>query len=326
MLFIHLRCSMVLQVVMQSGCFPVGGVRCTAWNTRGLIGSVFSSQRNRERKHKKLLECNNILCLQEVHGKDEFLQALQVLAPRFQLFGTIIPSNENAGGTAICIHKDLLPDDATVTHFVTCPGRGHTVSMQSDWTKLVIVSVHFEPELTVRRLRERLCLITPKLALTHQCCGFHNGRLQRFITFFRMFSRSRNLISLGRTPQPMGSFVPCQELVGFLSTCHLLRHGTFTIIPTSLRTLGTGQFRAIIRLYIWLFKNLLIKGDKTNTCQDGMPKHPFVCSILKRLHDGHEIPTNHFVLLLNSKLFVQKPKSILFVSLNAKHPTALVPN
>ena len=28
----------------------------------------------------------NILCLQEVHGKDEYLQAIQVLAPRFSFF------------------------------------------------------------------------------------------------------------------------------------------------------------------------------------------------------------------------------------------------
>ena len=32
------------------------------------------------------------------HGNDEFLHALQVLALRFQLFGTFIPNNANAGG------------------------------------------------------------------------------------------------------------------------------------------------------------------------------------------------------------------------------------
>ena len=35
------------------------------------------------------------------------------------------------------------------------------VSIQSEWAKLVIVNVHFEPELTVRRLRERPRLIVP---------------------------------------------------------------------------------------------------------------------------------------------------------------------
>ena len=56
---------------------------------------------------------------------DEFLQAVQVLAPRFRLYGTFIPGNANAGGSAICIHKDLLLDDAVVTHVVSCQGRDH---------------------------------------------------------------------------------------------------------------------------------------------------------------------------------------------------------
>ena len=66
------------------------------------IGSFLAE--NRELKHnyfKKLLDCNNILCLQEVHGKDEILQALQVLAPNFRLIGTFILGNENAGVSAI---------------------------------------------------------------------------------------------------------------------------------------------------------------------------------------------------------------------------------
>ena len=55
--------------------------------TLGVVGSVFSSQKNRELKLKyfrKFLETT--FCLQEVHLKDEYLQAIQVLAPRFRLF------------------------------------------------------------------------------------------------------------------------------------------------------------------------------------------------------------------------------------------------
>ena len=95
------------------GCAPFlsEGVRCMTWNTRSLVGSVFSRRRNRECKHKylkRLLDNNNIICFQE---KDEFFQAIQVLAPRFRLFGTFLPDNENAGGSAICIHRDLLPEE-----------------------------------------------------------------------------------------------------------------------------------------------------------------------------------------------------------------------
>ena len=47
---------------------------------------VFSSQKNREPKLKfsgSSFDTSNILCLQEVRGKDEYLQAIQVFVPRF---------------------------------------------------------------------------------------------------------------------------------------------------------------------------------------------------------------------------------------------------
>ena len=90
---------------------------------------------------KKLL--GHIICHQEVHGKDEVLQAIQVLGPRFRHPGTLLPVNENAGGSAICIHRNLLPEDAIVTHVVTCQGRDHLVNIRSGQRSLVIVSVHF---------------------------------------------------------------------------------------------------------------------------------------------------------------------------------------
>ena len=130
----------------------------------GFVGSVFSRQRNRESKLnylQKLLDHNNIICLQEVLGKDEFLQAIQVLAPRFRLFGTFLPDNENAGGSAICIHRNLLPEDTLVTHVVTSQGRDHLVTIRSGQHNLVIVNVRFEPELTLKQLRGRLSLIHP---------------------------------------------------------------------------------------------------------------------------------------------------------------------
>ena len=53
------------------------------------LGRFFPRRKNRELKleyFRKRLDNNNILCLQEVHGKDEFLQAIQVLAPRYEFF------------------------------------------------------------------------------------------------------------------------------------------------------------------------------------------------------------------------------------------------
>ena len=71
------------------------------------------------------------------------------MAPRFRFFGTFIPGNENAGGSAFCIRKELLPEDAIVTHVITCQGRDHIVSVQSGRQSPVIVNVHFESELTL---------------------------------------------------------------------------------------------------------------------------------------------------------------------------------
>ena len=118
-------------------------------------------QSSKVKNLKKLFDNNNILCLQEVHGKDEYLNAIQVLAPRFRFFGTFIPGNENAGGSAFCIHKDLLPEDAIVTHVITYQGPDHILIVQSGRQSLVIVNVHFEPELTLRQLHARLRLINP---------------------------------------------------------------------------------------------------------------------------------------------------------------------
>ena len=79
-------------------------------------------------------------------------------------FGSLVPlflKTKNAGGSAICIHRDLLPEDAIVTHVVTCQGRDQLVNIRSGRHSLAIVNVHFEPELTSRQLRGRLCFFHP---------------------------------------------------------------------------------------------------------------------------------------------------------------------
>ena len=119
---------------------------------RWIFFFLAEKQRVQTQYLKKLFD-TNILCLQELHGKGEYLQAIQVLAPRFRFFGTFIPGNENAGGSAICIHRDLLPEEVIVTHMITCPGRDHLVNIQSGRHNLAVVNVHFEPELALRQLR-----------------------------------------------------------------------------------------------------------------------------------------------------------------------------
>ena len=184
-------------------------------------------------------------CLQEVHGKDDFLQANQVLAPRFLFFGTFIPNNENAGGSAICIHKELLFEDAVVTHDF-CPGRDHTVSIQSGRKILVIVHVDFEPELALRGSRVFL-RVDLKMA--------DGSNAARRTTY-----RSLSLVYLQN--------LQAQQHL-HLQHHYRRRCVTFTATPMSLRTWGTGLFQVTSRLYVLSFKNRLIGDTRANVFHVG---------------------------------------------------------
>ena len=48
-----------------------------------------------------------------------------------------------------------------MTQLVTCQGRDHLVNIRSGRHNIVIVNVRCEFELTLRQLRDRLCLIHP---------------------------------------------------------------------------------------------------------------------------------------------------------------------
>ena len=62
-----------------------------------------------------------------------------------------------------------------MTHMITCQGRDLIVNVQSGRRNLVVVDVHFEPELTLRRSRERLRLITPHWPLYPNAVGIIMG-------------------------------------------------------------------------------------------------------------------------------------------------------
>ena len=66
-----------------------------------------------------------------------------MLAPQFRFFVTFFPDNQHAGGLAICIHRDLLPEGAFVADVNTIHGRDHFVNFQSGRNNLVIINVHF---------------------------------------------------------------------------------------------------------------------------------------------------------------------------------------
>ena len=109
MLFNHLKYSMVLQVGIHVATSPTE-VCDVLLGTLGVSLDRFFPHRKTGSSNSNISGSSlttNIICLQEVHGKDEFLQAIQVLTPRFRFFGTFISGNENAGGSAICIHRNF---------------------------------------------------------------------------------------------------------------------------------------------------------------------------------------------------------------------------
>ena len=195
-----------------------------------------------------------------MRGKDEYLEAIQVLAPQFQFFGTFIPDNVNAGGSGTCIHRDHLPEEAIVTHLVTCQGRDHFVHIQSGRHKLVIVNVHFEPELTLRQLRGRLRLIHPhwptcpsgewtlfwvtSTSLIRKKDDLMSGtshspmatreRLLCSILSFHTSLRLPNLITREETPQPLVSFfnLPMAEAQDFQCYSHVFENLGKETIPS----------------------------------------------------------------------------------------------
>ena len=123
------------------------------------LGSTACSQTSREQKHhyvKRLADKNDVVCLQETRGKEEFVQALQELHSHLRMFGKFIPDNVNAGGSAILIHKGLLPDHAVIAHETTQQERDHVIRIRTDESAPVITNVHLEPGVSMRNLRERL--------------------------------------------------------------------------------------------------------------------------------------------------------------------------
>ena len=303
------------------------------FGTPGVSLDLFSPNKNREFKLKylrMLFDNNNILCLQEVHGKDEYLQAIQVLAPRFRFFGTFIPDNENAGGSAICIHRDLLPEEAIVTHLVTCQGRDHLVNIQSGRHNLVIVNVHFEPELTLRQLRGRLRLIHPHwpaypngvgiiwvtstsliqkddlMSGTRHSPTATQERLPCSTLSFHTSLRLRNLITREGTPPPLGSYALFQGLIN-LSKAEARYFHCYSHVFENLEKRTIPSDHAAVRLVIQKPTN---RGHQGTRLPSWMSKHPIFCSLLQQLHDDHRFSHDQFCALAEFKVLLNKAKKM----------------
>ena len=273
-------------------------------------------------------------------------------APRVRLLGTFILGNENAGGSAICIHKDLL-QGAVETHAITCQGRDHTLSTQSGHRNLVVVNNHFKPELTLRSLRERQRLITPHwppypnavgivmeffLIMVNQrkegsMCGIKPSPtvtreklpyLFHSLFFFLMSSRLLNLTTPGGILRSLELCARCQGLIVSLLTCLWLRRVTFIATPHVFENLGNRSIPSDHAAVCVDFQKADYSGATGQTCSKlDVQTSRFFCSTLKRLHDGHQHSADPFGAVADVKAVTEKAKRQTVRELSRKTPDRL---
>ena len=230
-----------------------------------------------------------------------------------------------------------------MTHIVTCPGRDHIVRKLSEWTKLVIVNVHFKPELTLRRSRERLRLITPHWPSYANAVGFNLGDLNIcepeegrfnvwnktftdgdagktavFHSFFLHVLETAHTDYTGRDSTILGTIrtmsridriifnVPTVEARDFHCYSHVYENLGNRTIPSD---------HAAVRLVI---RKPVKQGHQGRHIPGWMSKHPFFCSILKRLHDDHRYSEDPFCVLAEFKVICEKAKKQAFHELARK--------
>ena len=159
---------------------------------------------------------------------------------------------------------------------------------------LVIVNVHFEADLTLRCLRERLRLITQHCPSYPNAVGiilgdfniceseegrfnvwnqtFTDGDTGKTALFHSLFSMSSRLLNL---TAPLGSYALCQGLIASLLSYLWLRRETL-IAPTMFwRTWGSKPFRVITHQHASSSRNPQIEDTRANAFPVGCPNIPF---------------------------------------------------
>ena len=249
-----------------------------------------------------------------------------------------VPDNDNAGGSAICIHRGLLLEEAIVTHLITHHGRDHLVNIRSERHSLVIVNVHFEPELTSRQLRGRLGLVHLHWSAYPNGVGiilgdfnicdpeegrfnvwnqtFTDGDLGKtamFHSFFPHSLRLRNLISQEETLQSLVSYALVQGLIVILSIYLWLKHVISIALLMLLSTSGRKLFRVTMLQYASSSRNLLIEETRTNV-------FPVGGCILQQLHDDHRLSPDPFCALAEFKVLLHKVEKMTRRELSRQTP------
>ena len=204
-----------------AGVWPLSfsRLRCITWNTKGTerANSIF---------WRELLDNINIIFLQ-------------------------LPDYGNAGGLAICIHRDLLPEEAVVP----C---GYLLR---PWSHTLVVNVHFGPDRTLRQLRDSLRLFHPHwrcVFIALKLCSLNVWILPSRWTKFSLLPRG-NRLDQDRIILPPCSWFPPLSQGGGARHCtrmHWTPHGVPCLTwhychPCSTEFLNFSTWDAHAFIFVW---------------------------------------------------------------------------
>ena len=110
----------------------------------------------------------------------KFSRALSTIHTRFQMVGTFVEDQVNAGGSAMLVRKYPLEGGSVLEHVVTHVGRDHLITIRAEIKSLMIASVHLEPGSNLTDLRGRTRAIHedwPAIRLKEASSDIQIGRL-----------------------------------------------------------------------------------------------------------------------------------------------------
>ena len=163
-------------------------------------------------------------------------------------------------------------------HRITCQGCDHIVSVQSGRQSLVIVNVHFEPELTLRLFYAKDCVSPLHIGLRIPTLWAGDaGKIALFHSFFSACSWD---CSTWSHLEELHS--PCDHTHSVKDWSHLYQPTCgwgarlLLLLRCFLKIWGTGPFRAIARRYVLSIQSRPIENNSANAFQTGCPNIPFL--------------------------------------------------
>ena len=176
-----------------------------------------------------------------------------------------------------------------MTHVVTCQGRDQLVNIRSGQHSLVIVNIHFEPELTLRQQRGRLGIIHPhwpayplpeegRFNVWNQAFTDGDpGNTPVFHSFFPTVLEVAQSDYTRRDATALGVIRTLSRIDRiFINLPMAEAHVMSTARLMLVRTLGRKLFRVTMLQYASSSRNRLVEHTRTNVFPVGCPNIPFL--------------------------------------------------